>query len=302
MKHIVGLDLGPNSIGWASLYYDGEEKSINAANSRIIPMTAKELNAFQSGNTESKAKERREKRSARRMRERFLLRREKLHRILKVLGFLPEHYSKSLGWDLENDAKHFGTFLEGMETKLAWKKIDSKRAEFLFEDAFQEMVKEFKEKHPELKCVSHDWTIYYLRKKALTQPITKEQLAWVILQFNQKRGYELEREEELETSDNKKQEYKELVVKSVEVLENKGKTTKYQIRFQDSELIYVKDSKYPLNWEGRTIPLIVTTKLDEDGKPIVKKNGEIDLSISMPDSDSWKAKKSRANKTFWLQG
>ena len=55
------------------------------------------------------------------------------------------------------------------------------------------MLKDFAKNQPQLveknKKVSYDWTIYYLRKKALSQQITKEELAWILLQFNQKRGY-----------------------------------------------------------------------------------------------------------------
>lgn len=294
MRHIVGLDLGPNSIGWASLFRNGLLGQINAANSRIIPMSADELNAFQSGNTKSKAKVRREKRTPRRMRERFLLRRERLHRILNILGFLPNHYRDSLGWDLVNDPKHYGTFLEGRETKLAWMISNTCKAEFLFEDAFKEMAAEFKAHRPELKSIPHDWTIYYLRKKALSQPISKEELAWIILQFNQKRGYELQRDEELVKSDDKMQEYKEVVVKSVEAIGENSRGTTYKILFEDSDLPpYERTSKHVLNWEGRTIAIIVTTNLNEDGTPKRRQDGSRDISISIPknDSDIWKAKK-----------
>lgn len=48
------------------------------------------------------------------------------------------------------------------------------------------------------KLVPYDWTIYYLLK-ALSQKIEKEELAWILLNFNQKRGYyQLRGEEEEE--------------------------------------------------------------------------------------------------------
>ena len=51
------------------------------------------------------------------------------------------------------------------------------------------MLADFRLHQPELvannKKVPYDWTIYYLRKKALTQKITKEELAWLLLSFNQ---------------------------------------------------------------------------------------------------------------------
>ena len=92
MKKILGLDLGTNSIGWAVVNAEEVTREngtsylqpcgINSAGSRIIPMDAATLGDFASGNTKSQTKERTNKRSTRRLRERFLLRRERLHRIL----------------------------------------------------------------------------------------------------------------------------------------------------------------------------------------------------------------------------
>lgn len=48
MKHILGLDLGSNSIGWAFVQQDFENKQgkIMATGSRIIPMDQKMLTNF----------------------------------------------------------------------------------------------------------------------------------------------------------------------------------------------------------------------------------------------------------------
>ena len=48
---------------------------------------------------------------------------------------------------------------------------------FYFRQSFKEMLANFTEHHPSLliannKKVPYDWTIYYLRKKALTQKIS----------------------------------------------------------------------------------------------------------------------------------
>lgn len=60
MKHILGLDLGTNSIGWAVINAIKEENTqkeqligINTAGSRIIPMDAAQLGDFNKGNTVS---------------------------------------------------------------------------------------------------------------------------------------------------------------------------------------------------------------------------------------------------------
>ena len=89
MKNILGLDLGSNSIGWALVQQDFENKQgkIMAAGSRIIPMDQGILGDFEKGNTVSQTAERTTYRSMRRLRERHLLRRERLHRVLHILGF-----------------------------------------------------------------------------------------------------------------------------------------------------------------------------------------------------------------------
>ena len=98
MKRILGLDLGPNSIGWAVTLANEIEKDgkitlqpykIEAANSRIIPMDAAILGDFDNGNSVSQTANRTAFRGTRRLRERSLLRRERMHRVLDLMGFLP---------------------------------------------------------------------------------------------------------------------------------------------------------------------------------------------------------------------
>ena len=292
MKKILGLDLGTNSIGWAIVERDDNEGRIIKSGSRIIPMDAATLGDFASGNTKSQTAERTSKRTARRMRERFLLRRERLHRLLHLLGFLPKHYEERIGWDIENDRKHYGSFLDGEEPKIAWIKGNDKKYVFLFQSSFKEMLEDFIQYHPNIiskdKKIPYDWTLYYLRQKALTQPISKEELAWIILNFNQKRGYNQQRDEVLEASDDKKEEYMCLTVSSVTPDEDaKGKDIWYNIRFENSDIVYRRKSKYPLNWVGKKRNIIVTTKLDEEGNPKLKKDGSIDYSVKSPNDDDW---------------
>lgn len=292
MKKILGLDLGTNSIGWAVVERDGFEGRIVKSGSRIIPMDAATLGDFASGNTKSQTADRTSKRSARRLRERFLLRRERLHRILHLLGFLPAHYSNKIGWDLENDKKHYGTFIDGEEPKIAWKKNSEGKYEFCFRYSFDEMLEQFKAQAPSIvadnKRIPYDWTIYYLRQKALSEKISKEELAWIILNFNQKRGYNQLRDEILEASDDKKEEFLCLTVKSVVADDSsKGKDSWYEIRFENSDIVYRRKSKFPLNWVGKKRNLIVTTKIDENGKPKLKKDGSVDYSVKSPNEDDW---------------
>ena len=206
MKRILGLDLGTNSIGWSVLLAEIDEsgnvqlKYIEAIGSRIIPMDAAMLGDFDRGNSISQTAERTRLRGIRHLLERCLLRRERIHRVLDILEFLPYHYSQALN--------RYGQIKEGEEPKLAWRKNEMGKYDFLFVDSFNEMLEDFRVTHPELvgKKVPYDWTIYYLRKKALTQKIAKEELAWILLNFNQKRGYYQLRVEEEESASNKKME------------------------------------------------------------------------------------------------
>ena len=207
MKKILGLDLGTNSIGWALTTHDFELKKgeINGLGSRIIPMSQDILGKFDSGQSHLQTAERTGYRGVRRLIQRNLLRRERLHRVLNILNFLPEHYANAIDFE-----KHFGQFKKGQEIKLNYKKTIEGKHEFLFMDSFQEMVNEFLKNQQSTK-IPLDWTLYYLRKKALSKKISKEELAWVLLNFNQKRGYYQLRGEE-EENETKKKEYYALKV------------------------------------------------------------------------------------------
>ena len=302
MKRILGLDLGTNSIGWAVLLSSLDENEeihldrIEGAGSRIIPMDAAMLGDFDRGNSISQTAERTRLRGIRHLLERCLLRRERLHRVLDILGFLPLHYSQSLN--------RYGKIKEGEEPKLAWyKNVDGKN-EFLFKDSFNEMLEDFRVIHPELvgKKVPYDWTIYYLRKKALIQKISKEELAWVLLNFNQKRGYYQLRGEEEETPTNKKIEYVALKVVSVEDTgEKRGKDIWYNVHLENG-WIYRRTSNVPLDWVGKTKEFIVTTDINEDGTPKTDKEGNVKRSFRSPKEDDWTLIKERTQSDIEKSG
>lgn len=121
MKRILGLDLGSNSIGWAVAIRksDREESGVNecieASGSRIIPMDAAIQGDFEKGNSVSQTAERTSYRGIRRLRERYLLRRERLNRVLDVMGFLPNHYAAAL--------TRYGKFKAADGCKLAWQRM-----------------------------------------------------------------------------------------------------------------------------------------------------------------------------------
>lgn len=289
MKNIVGLDLGTNSIGWAVvngiINEDGSEQlvKIQAAGSRIIPMDAAIMGDFNKGNSISQTAERTRLRGIRRLCERYLLRRERLHRILDILGFLPSHFAQELD--------RYGKIVKGKEPKLAWRKNESGQWEFIFQDSFKEMLEDFKLNHPDLmtdnKKVPYDWTIYYLRKKGLTSEISKEELAWILLNFNQKRGYYQLRGEEEEENKNKLVEFYALKVLAVEDSgEKKGKDTWYNVHLENG-WVYRRTSNMPLDWVGKTKEFIVTTDLEKDGTPKKDKEGNVKRSFRAPKEDDW---------------
>lgn len=309
MKTILGLDLGTNSIGWAKVCVDdnGNYTREIKLGSRIIPMSQDTLSNFDKGVTESPTAARTGFRGIRRIRERALQRRERLHRVLHVMGFLPLHYENAIGWNRE-EATTYGKFLDNGEPKLAWERQEDGSMRFLFMDSFYEMMADFAKYQPGMvadgRKIPLDWTLYYLRKKALTQAIRKEELAWILLNFNQKRGYYQLRGEEEEEDPTKREEYYELKVVSVEAAEEgKGGNTWYNVTLENG-WIYRRQSKIELNdWVGKVRPFIVTTEYEIDGITIKKdKNGEVKRSFRAPSEDDWGLRKKRTESLLEESG
>lgn len=301
MKNRLGLDLGTNSIGWALIRLDEKDNpvEIRKAGSRIIPMSQDILGKFNSGNSISQTAERTAFRGTRRLRERHLLRRERLHRILHILKFLPTHYDQSIGWNKEDNST-YGKFIDNKEPKLAWCEQENGQYSFIFSDSFREMVADFHQSSQAAipKQIPYDWTIYYLRKKALEAPLTRQELAWLILHFNQKRGYYQLRGEENEIT-NKKEEYHALKVTHVEKENEPGKggAQWYAITLENG-WVYKRSSKIPLdNWLGTIQNFIITTEYDKNGEPKRDNEGVIKRSFRSPKEDDWGLvkKKTEAN-------
>lgn len=288
MKKILGLDLGTNSIGWALVSTDenGNPCNIEGMGSRIIPMDAATLSDFDKGNSKSQTAERTGFRGIRRIRERYLLRRERLHRVLYKIGFLPDQYAQGIDFE-----KRFGQFKSETEPKIAWFKNSNGQHEFIFQNSFYEMLADFEVHQPQLlkneKKVPYDWTIYFLRKKALNYRIEKEELAWIILNFNQKRGYYQLRGEDEDTNPNKLVEFYALKVVSVEATdEKKGKDIWYNVHLENG-WIYRRTSNTPLDWVGKIKEFIVTTDINDDGTLKLDKDGQEKRSFRSPKEDDW---------------
>ncbi len=288
MKKILGLDLGTNSIGWALVNQDfgNKQGEIIGLGSRIIPMSQDILGEFGKGNSVSQTAERTGYRGVRRLRERHLLRRERLHRVLNILYFLPKHYADQIDFE-----KKLGKYVEGSEPKLVYDN------DFIFKKSFEEMLNDFKQNQPQLlinkkgepALVPYDWTIYYLRKKALTQKIDKQELAWIILNFNQKRGYYQLRGEEEEENPNKLVEFYSLRIVDVVPDEepNKKGETWYSLLLENG-WTYRRSSKTSLDdWKDKMRDFIVTTDLNDDGTIKTDKDGVEKRSFRAPKEDDW---------------
>ena len=291
MKKILGLDLGTNSIGWAVVNEAQIDDNttcltgIDCTGSRIIPMDAKVLGDFDKGNSISQTAERTRLRSSRRLIERSHLRRARLLRVLMEMNWLPPHYAQCLD--------RYGNFIDNQEPKIAWAKGQDGRYEFLFADSFIEMLQEFKSHNTELALnnlkVPYDWTIYYLRKKALTSPVTKYELVWILLNFNQKRGYFQLRDENGEDDNTGKTvEYFSLRISDI-IADTEEKSTKgswYTIVLENGWSFRRTFDQQP-DWIGKTKDFIVTTEIDKNGLPVKDKDGNIKRSFRTPKEEDW---------------
>ncbi len=283
MKKILGLDLGTNSIGWAVVEVDHDKKIVRiiALGSRILPMDAGEMSKFENGaKLKSSASDRTIFRSIRKNKARFILRRDRLHCVLNLLEMLPKHYKLDIEF-LNKTGKRSGKLIKGKEPKLAYYTDENGREEFLFKESYLEMKEEFKMVHPELfykkkdgkeTQIPHDWTLYYLRKKALEKAITDEELAWVIMSFLQKRGYE-----KVMGQDEKEQKAGELTeiinasVASVEKTDKKSANglNLYHIKLVDelkNEVYeYDEEASCEITDKNDYKQIVKTSKLEEDG-------------------------------------
>jgi CRISPR-associated endonuclease Csn1 len=261
------------------------------------------LDKFGQGQSHSQTAERTGYRSVRRLRQRHLLRRERLHRVLNILNALPVHYSNSIDFDIRK-----GQFKDDVEVKLNYKENEEKKSEFLFKESFEKMTLDFKKSCPDLfytktnrkeTKIPYDWTIYFLRKRALEKKISLQELAWILLSFNQKRGYYQLRGEDEEIDNTKLIEFHALEVVDVTAEEaNYKNEIWYNIKLENGWIYKRKSNKPIFDWKGKRKEFIVTTQVNEDGTVKVDKEGIEKRSFKAVDSEiDWIAiKKSTEEK------
>ena len=279
MKKILGLDLGTNSIGWALIEIDHENRimRIISLGSRIIPMDGQEFSKFNAGQkVESAAGKRTILHRTRITKERYLLRRDRLHLVLNLLEALPVHYKIEI--DFEKNEKKCGQFKEGKEPKMSYlptKNLENKY-DFYYEEAFNDMIEDLQKVNPEIKNekkkrVPKDWTIYFLRNKAMSEKISLEELAWVLLSYNQKRGTDLI---EIENENEKSDEIKEQLDLKVIKVEPKNDINGdfFEITLNDSENFkYREYSTEQLTFINDVKEISKILKLDDAGNIINEK-------------------------------
>lgn len=160
MATILGLDLGTNSIGWALIQQDFENKQgkILGMGSRIIPLSTDDEKEFSQGNAISKNQKRTTKRTQRKGYDRYQLRRKSLTNILLKNEMFDEALFKLQPlelWGLRAKAvnekielKELGRVLYHLNQKRGYK---SSRSDANLDKKDTEYVAEVKSRYQEIK-------------------------------------------------------------------------------------------------------------------------------------------------------
>jgi CRISPR-associated endonuclease Csn1 len=279
MKKILGLDIGTNSIGAALINIDefGKSGSIEWMGSRIIPLDGDSMSKFENGGqVETKAANRRLLRGSRRLKQRYKLRRNRLIKVFKLLKWVnsdfPENF-KQIGKQ-EGFTFNINNFLPISETSRneAYEAFGTDR-------------------------VSEDWLVYFLRKKALEQKITFQELARIIYMLNQRRGFKSSRKEIKPEEENAEEKWPKIekwveilqVINITEISKNKDKFT-FNVTAGNYSGEIIRRSKP--DWQGRELELEVTRK--------TTKSLEETYSFKIPDTSDWEKQKSALHKDIYL--
>lgn len=311
-KNVLGLDLGTNSIGGALIklpieYYDyGKNGKIEWLGSRILPDTDY-IKAFETGqtngpNVHTPAAVRRIKRGARRLKHRYKLRRSRLIKVFKALGWLDEEFPE----DFKKAKRQSEGFKFSISNYLPFSDNTINEFENEFGIKGQKSIKKSGRKGGK-SVLPEDWIIYYLRKKALTQKIDISELARIIYMLNQRRGFKSSRkdlkdtnilpyDEFVERRDNKNYGENGIETKFVcitkiesvtpgEVKKNKKDETliTYTIKAADPRMdTWEETRKKRPEWDSKneTFTFLVTQKVDKNGK-------QTQLKPQMPTDNDW---------------
>lgn len=265
MKKILGLDLGTNSIGWSLV--DMENKKILGMGSRIIPM-GQELSKFEQGQAQTKNANRRIARGMRKLNKRYKQRRNKLIYVLQQLEMLPEQIK--LAEPFANPLKL---------DKVSILPIDKQQKQYSAFDLLE------------------------LRVRALSKPISLQELGRLIYLFNQLRGYsgggnepenEDSNEEETDSEEKKgKESYvtfgKILSVSESKTVTFKGKELKKRsLKVETEEGVLEGDTFLEILKVGESLELLVSITSS-------KKHGET-ITFKLPNKTNWRKKMENLEK------
>lgn len=281
MKKLLGLDIGTNSIGWALIDYDFDNKTgeIKALGSRIIPLEADKLKDFQQGRSASLAAERRMARQARRLKYRYKLRRERLIKVFKILGWFPQNFPEKFEEDDHFNINDFVPFSD-------------------------QTIQEAKELFNVVN-LPNDWAIYYLRDKALREQISLQELARIIYHFNQRRGFKSSRIEnkspdvvEQEVFPKTETFYEFLKITSIKETTEKRKSNR----------VFIVEGKtkdnvtYSGTLSRKTKPDWLNQEIELEITKTTKKDGTVSLTFKEPDRSNWEERKLALEKDIKLSG
>lgn len=266
MKKVLGLDIGTNSIGWAFIetnVYENPETldgKIIQLGSRIIPMDADAMNKFETGVPESKAAGRTQARGARRLNQRYKLRRTRLIEALKILQWIPSEFPTNFKKLEKHNINKFLPFSEDLKNEAA--------------SFFG--ITEKKTTKGDIYEISEDWLIYFLKTKALHTRVTLPELARILYHYNQRRGFKSSRKDNKidvgETEQKKQEEWVEILeISEIQIL-NKGEGKDKDFTFfeitcktPENEFKVIKKRINPPDWLNKSIEFRVTRKITKDG-------------------------------------
>jgi CRISPR-associated endonuclease Csn1 len=284
---VLGLDIGITSVGGSLItipdtYEDwGKRGEINWLGSRIIPTDGDYLQKFEAGaQAQTKAAFRTAKRGSRRLKQRYTLRRTRLIKVFKILGWVssefPENFKEKIR--KENDFKF------NISQYLPFEQASIEEATKLLG---------IKNKEGNLTC-SEDWVIYYLRKKALSEKISLSELARIIYMFNQRRGFKSGRKDLKDIPEDSIEKKRVEILKIKEVIQignekDRNGKFKFQIVPDNSsakepvepweEMLYKKPDR-----EGKEYTFLITVKNGKQLKPQVPNEDDHDLLVTALDN------------------
>jgi CRISPR subtype II RNA-guided endonuclease Cas9/Csn1 len=294
MKKKLGLDLGTNSIGWALVEQDFDNKlgKILGMGSRIIPMGSDKQD-YEKGVGITKNATRREKRTARKGNKRYKLRRNKLLYILHTLGMLPEQFQFKNG--IPEPTK-----LQELEL-LPIKKdrqydTDGKRKDRKYDNG------------EKLKEDPYSLVFCQMKVDALTKPIDLKDFGKILYNFNQLRGYSggnndddnKKKKKEDDDNDGTKKKY-EVIVQKVRIDNVEQSDDTYTNK---GEKLFYYDVSFILSEEektGRTKLQNLQDKVGEEEELEIrirrnKKGEETSIEVAFPQKSNWRKNMEAAEK------